>query len=81
MSATVFLVGALMLSVGFNMIFIGTINKYHNITNNTPVSNQELKQMMTEIDRLSTQEYTNHKKNNTKYDIKTKEPIESFYIE
>jgi hypothetical protein len=67
------LVGLLVLSVGFNFIFLEKINKLSNIVNTitSPVDDNELKQMMKEVGRLSKQEYMN----NLQYDIKTKQPI------
>jgi predicted PurR-regulated permease PerM len=67
------LIGLLVLSVGFNFVFIEKINKLSNIVNTmtAPVDDDELKNLMEEIKRLSKQEYMN----NLKYDIKTKQPI------
>jgi hypothetical protein len=67
------LIGLLVLSIGFNFVFIEKINKLSNIVNTmtAPVDDDELKNLMEEIKRLSKQEYMN----NLKYDIKTKQPI------
>ncbi len=67
------MIGLLVLSVGFNFVFIEKINKLSNIVNTitAPVDDDELKNLMEEIKRLSKQEYMN----NLKYDIKTKQPI------
>lgn len=67
------LTGLLVLSVGFNYVFIQKIDKLYNIVNRitSPVDDVELKKLMEEVKRLSKQTYTS----GTKYDIKTKEPI------
>jgi hypothetical protein len=67
------LVGLLVLSTGFNFVFLEKINKLSNIVNTitSPVDEDELKKLMEEVKRLSKQEYMN----NLKYDIKTKQPI------
>ena len=69
------LVGLLVLSVGFNFIFIEKINKLSHIVNtiSSPVNDIELQKLMEEVKRLSKQTYTS----GTKYDIKTKEPIKN----
>jgi len=69
------LVGLLVLSVGFNWIFFDKINKLNHIVNSitSPVNDDELKKLMEEVKRLSTQTYTS----GTKYDIKTREPIKN----
>ena len=69
------LTGLLVLSVGFNWIFVEKINKLHNIVNRitSPVDDLELEKLMEEIKRLSKQTYTS----GTKYDIKTREPIQN----
>jgi hypothetical protein len=69
------LVGLLVLSVGFNWIFLEKINQLHHIVNSitSPVDNDELKKLMEEVKRLSKQTYTS----GTKYDIKTREPIKN----
>lgn len=69
------LVGLLVLSVGFNFIFIEKINKLHHIVNSmtSPVDDDELKKLMEEVKRLSKQTYTS----GTKYDTKTREPIKN----
>jgi hypothetical protein len=65
-----FLVGLLCLSVGFNILFLNKINKLYKIVNtiSQPVSDQELKELMEEVKRLS----------NAKYDIKTRKIIDGF---
>ncbi len=69
------LVGLLVLSFGFNLVFLDKINKLSNIINTitSPVKDNELKKLMEEVERLSKQEYTN----NLKYDVKTKQPIKN----
>jgi hypothetical protein len=69
------LVGLLVLSVGFNLIFFEKINRLSNIVNTitSPVDDDELKKIIEEVDRLSKQEYTN----NLQYDVKTKQPIKN----
>jgi hypothetical protein len=69
------LVGLLVLSVGFNFIFVEKINKLNHIVNTitSPVDDAELKKLMEEVKRLSKQTYTS----GTKYDIKTREPIKN----
>ena len=69
------LIGLLVLSVGFNWIFVEKINQLHHIVNSitSPVNDDELKKLMEEVKRLSTQTYTS----GTKYDIKTREPIKN----
>jgi hypothetical protein len=72
------LVGLLVLSVGFNWIFVEKINQLHHIVNSitSPVDDDELKKIMEEVKRLSKQKYTvDTKDSNMKYDTKTKEPI------
>ena len=66
------LTGLLVLSVGFNYIFVEKINKLYNIVNRitSPVDDLELKELTEEVNRLSKETYT-------KYDIKTKEPIKN----
>jgi hypothetical protein len=70
------LTGLLVLSVGFNYIFVEKINKLHHIVNSitSPVDDVELKKLMEEVKRLSKQKYTNND-STIQYDIKTKEPI------
>ena len=70
------LTGLLVLSVGFNYIFIQKIDKLHNIVNRitSPVDDLELEKVMEEVKRLSKQKYTNND-SDVQYDIKTKEPI------
>lgn len=74
-SIVTILVSLLVLSVGFNYIFIDKINKLNYIINkiNCPVDDNELEKMMAEIKRLSKKTYTA----DTKYDIKTREPIKN----
>jgi hypothetical protein len=69
------LVGLLVLSVGFNFIFVEKINKLNHIVNTitSPVDDDELKKLMEEVKRLSKQTYTS----GTKYDTKTREPIKN----
>lgn len=69
------LVGLLVLSVGFNWIFLEKINQLHHIVNSitSPVDDDELNKLMEEVKRLSTQTYTS----GTKYDTKTREPIQN----
>jgi len=69
------LFGLLVLSVGFNFIFVEKINKLNHVvsTITSPVNDDELKKLMEEIKRLSKQTYTS----GTKYDIKTREPIQN----
>jgi len=69
------LVGLLVLSVGFNFIFVEKINKLNHVVNTitSPVDDVELKKLMEEVKRLSKQTYTS----GTKYDIKTREPIKN----
>jgi hypothetical protein len=72
------LFGLLVLSVGFNFIFIEKINRLSHIVNTitSPVDHDELKKIMEEVKRLSKQKYTvDTKDSNMKYDTKTKEPI------
>jgi hypothetical protein len=72
------LLGLLVLSVGFNFIFVEKINQLHHIVNSitSPVDDDELKKLMEEVNRLSKQKYTvDTKDSNTKYNTKTKEPI------
>jgi hypothetical protein len=66
------LFGLLVLSVGFNFVFVEKINKLSHIVNtiSSPVDDDELKKITEEINRLSKESYT-------KYDIKTKEPIKN----
>ncbi len=70
------LFGLLVLSVGFNFVFIEKINKLSHTVNtiSSPVDNNELKKIMEEINRLSKQTYTNND-STIQYNIKTKEPI------
>ena len=70
------LTGLLVLSVGFNWIFVEKINKLHNIVNRitSPVDDLELEKIMEEVKRLSKQKYTSDD-SDVQYDIKTKEPI------
>ena len=70
------LTGLLVLSVGFNYVFIQKIDKLYNIVNRitSPVDDLELEKVMEEIKRLSKQKYTNND-SDVQYDIKTKEPI------
>ncbi len=70
------LTGLLVLSVGFNYLYIQKINRLHNIVNRitSPVDDIELKKLMEEVKRLSKQKYTNND-STIQYDIKTKEPI------
>jgi hypothetical protein len=67
------LFGLLVLSVGFNFVFVEKINRLTNIVNTitSPVDKDELIKIMEEVERLSKKEYTN----NLKYDVKTKQPI------
>ena len=69
------LFGLLVLSVGFNFIFVEKINKLNHAvsTITSPVNDDELKKLMEEIKRLSKQTYTS----GTKYDTKTREPIQN----
>ena len=69
------LVGLLVLSIGFNLIFVEKINKLNHVVNSvtSPVDDDELKKLMEEVKRLSKQTYTS----GTKYDIKTREPIQN----
>ena len=69
------LTGLLVLSVGFNWIFIEKINKLNHVVNTitSPVDDVELQKLMKEVKRLSKQTYTS----GTKYDIKTREPIKN----
>jgi len=69
------LVGLLVLSIGFNLIFVEKINKLNHVVNSvtSPVDDDELKKLMEEIKRLSKQTYTS----GTKYDTKTREPIQN----
>lgn len=70
--------GLLVLSIGFNFIFIEKINRLSHIVNTitSPVDDDELKKLMEEVKRLSKQKYTVDTKDSTmKYDTKTKEPI------
>ena len=66
----------LVLSVGFNYVFIQKIDKLYNIVNRitSPVDDLELEKVMEEVKRLSKQKYTNND-SDVQYDIKTKEPI------
>jgi len=70
------LTGLLVLSVGFNWIFVQKIDKLHNIVNRitSPVDDLELEKLMEEVKRLSKQKYTSDD-SDVQYDIKTKEPI------
>ena len=70
------LTGLLVLSVGFNYVFIQKIDKLYNIVNRitSPVDDLELEKVMEEVKRLSKQKYTNND-SDVQYDIKTKEPI------
>ena len=70
------LTGLLVLSVGFNYVFIQKIDKLYNIVNRitSPVDDLELEKVMEEVKRLSKQKYTNND-SEIQYDIKTKEPI------
>ena len=70
------LTGLLVLSVGFNYVFIQKIDKLYNIVNRitSPVDDVELEKVMEEVKRLSKQKYTNND-SDVQYDIKTKEPI------
>jgi hypothetical protein len=70
------LTGLLVLSVGFNWIFVEKINKLHNIVNRitSPVDDLELEKLIEEVKRLSKQKYTSDD-SDVQYDIKTKEPI------
>ena len=69
------LFGLLVLSVGFNWIFIEKINKLNHVVNTitSPVDDVELQKLMEEVKRLSKETYTS----GTKYDIKTREPIKN----
>lgn len=74
------LVGLLVLSVGFNFIFVEKINRLNHIVNTitSPVNDEELNKLMEEVKRLSKQEYMNNiKDSNTKYDLKTRQPIKN----
>ena len=70
------LTGLLVLSVGFNYVFIQKIDKLYNIVNRitSPVDDLELEKVMEEVKRLSKQKYTSDD-STIQYDIKTKEPI------
>lgn len=70
------LVGLLVLSIGFNYIFLEKIDYLTKIvgSDDMPVSQYELKHMMKEVDRLSKEQYI-IEKSDTKYDTKTKQPI------
>ena len=70
----VLLSGMLLLSVGFNLIYISRIYSLDKISHNSnsPVSENELHNMMKEIKRLSNQTYTHQQ-----FDAKTREPINS----
>lgn len=72
------LVGLLVLSIGFNYVFLEKIDHLTKIINSddAPVSNYELKQMMKEIERLSKEQYRINKPD-IKYNTKTKEPIDN----
>ena len=76
MSLVTLLTGLLVLSVGFNYVFIQKIDKLYNIVNRitSPVDDVELEKVMEEVKRLSRQKYTNND-SDVQYDIKTKEPI------
>jgi hypothetical protein len=69
------LTGLLVLSVGFNWIFVEKINKLNHVVSiiTSPVNDDELKKLIEEVKRLSKQTYTS----GTKYDIKTREPIQN----
>lgn len=69
------LVGLLVLSIGFNFIYLEKITKLNNIIANvsSPVDDDELKKLMEEVKRLSKETYTA----DTKYDTKTREPIKN----
>lgn len=69
------LVGLLVLSVGFNLIFLDKINRLNHIVNRitSPVDDDELKKLMEEVNRLSKETYTA----DTKYDTKTREQIKN----
>jgi len=75
MPALTLLVGLLVLSVGFNFVFVEKINKLNHVVNTitSPVDDVELQKLMKEVERLSKQTYTS----GTKYDIKTREPIKN----
>ena len=75
MPVVTLLVGLLVLSVGFNLIFLEKINRLSDIINTitSPVNDIELKKIMEEMERLSNQKYTN----NPQYDTKTKQPIKN----
>ena len=75
MPVVTLLVGLLVLSIGFNWIFFDKINRLNHIVNQvtSPVNDNELKKLMEEIKRLSKKTYTS----DTKYDIKTREPIKN----
>jgi hypothetical protein len=69
------LFGLLVLSIGFNWVFLEKINKLNHVVNTitSPVDDDELKKLMEEVKRLSKQTYTS----GTKYDTKTREPIQN----
>lgn len=72
------LIGLLVLSFGFNIIFWSRLTTLSNIVNTitSPVDDEELQKLMEEVKRLSKQEYTTNTRDfDTKYDTKTKEPI------
>lgn len=70
------LTSLLVLSVGFNYVFIQKIDRLYNIANRitSPVNDIELEKVMEEVKRLSKQKYTNND-STIQYNIKTKEPI------
>lgn len=67
------LIGLLVLSVGFNSILLGKLNRLNSLVNTitSPVDDNELKKIMEEIQQLSKKTYTS----DTKYNTQTKEPI------
>ena len=75
------LTGLLVLSVGFNYVFIQKIDKLYNIVNRitSPVDDLELEKVMEEVKRLSKQKYTNND-SKIQYDVKTKQPISNDFL-
>jgi hypothetical protein len=69
------LVGLLILSIGFNWIFLDKINRLNYIANQitSPVDDDELKKLMEEVKRLSKETY----RADTRYDTKTRESIKN----
>lgn len=69
------LIGLLVLSIGFNYVLLEKIHQLNCSINDvtSPVNDNELKEMMEEVKRLSKKTYTS----DSQYDTRTKQPIKN----